>query len=118
MGDVVLSLVLQDRGLMPSDDQLFLAAGQRPDVFVISAPSPEAEALVKPTVAKLRAAGIHARHSYKTTKNVGKLLKDAADCRSKVAVIIESATTATVKDMAGGAQEQMPLEAVLAMFKA
>lgn len=118
MGDVVLSLVLQDRGLMPNDDTLFEAAGLRPDVFVISAPSPEAEALIKPTVATLRAAGIHARHSYKTTKNVGKLLKDAADCRSRVAVIIESETMVTVKDMASGSQQQIPLEGLRALLKA
>jgi histidyl-tRNA synthetase len=64
MGDVVLSLVLQDRGLLPEGDALMDAlsrpsASYRPDVFVIPAgQSPEdqeaATAQVRPLVAKLR----------------------------------------------------------------
>jgi len=104
MGDVVLALVLADKGLMPSDAALMEKAGLRPDVFVLSTGEPEADAQVRPLVAALRAAGLHARHSYKATKNVGKLLKDASDIRAKTAVIIDSATTALIKDFATGEQ--------------
>jgi len=70
MGDVVLGLVMKDKGLMPDDNGLRERAGLRPDVFVISNGSPEADVRVRPTVADLRSAGLHARHTYKTTKNV------------------------------------------------
>ena len=111
MGDVVLALVLQERGLFPDGVALAEKAGQRPDVFVLAAPTPEAEALVKVTVARLRAAGLHARHSYKTTKNVGKLLKDAADSGARAALIIEQGGLATIKDLTTGGQQQAPLAA-------
>lgn len=138
MGDVVLSLVLQDKGLMPSDAELMGLVGQCPDVFVISSGSPEAESQIPKLLAALRRgtprtpsttssapastpastqdpgprtrdsflSGLHARRSYKTTKNVGKLLQEAAKAGARFAVIIESATTAKLKDMATGAQDE------------
>ncbi|MFO0830392.1 MAG: histidine--tRNA ligase [Phycisphaerales bacterium] len=109
MGDVVVSLVLQDRKKFPSDDQLAGFAGMRPDVFVIGNGTPEAEAQVKPLVAGLRSMGLHARHTYKQTRNVGKLLQEAAGLRARYAAIIESATHATVKDLATGQQTQQPI---------
>jgi histidyl-tRNA synthetase len=109
MGDVVVSLVLQDRKKFPTDDQLVAFAGQRPDAFIISNGTLEAEAQVKPLVASLRSQGIHARHTYKQTRNVGKLLQDAATLRARSAVIIESATHATIKDMATGQQTPAPI---------
>ncbi|HZW08985.1 MAG TPA: ATP phosphoribosyltransferase regulatory subunit [Phycisphaerales bacterium] len=116
MGDVVLSLLLQDKGLMPSDDELMGLVGQHPDVFVISNGAPEADASLRPLVARLRrgtapqASGLktqdsrlgtplHVRHSYKASKNVGKLLKEAGQARARFAVIIEDASTCTVKDL-------------------
>lgn len=104
MGDVVLSLVLGDKGLMPDEAALLERAGVRPDVFVISNGQPESEAALKPLVAALRGAGLHARHTYKTTRNIGKLLQDAAASKARVAVIIESAQVVQVKDLAGGGQ--------------
>ena len=103
MGDVVLSLLLQDKGLMPSDDELMGLVGQHPDVFVLSSGDEAAEARVRPTVAALRRggeslAGLHVRHSYKATKNVGKLLKEAAQQGARFAVIIEDAESCSVKD--------------------
>lgn len=103
MGDVVLSLLLQDKGLMPSDDELMGLVGQHPDVFVLSNGDEAADAQVRPTVAALRRggeslAGLHVRHSYKATKNVGKLLKEAAQQGARFAVIIEDAETCSVKD--------------------
>ncbi len=104
MGDVVLSLVLEDRGLMPSGPALIARTGSRPDAFVISNGTPEASAQIAPVVAALRAAGLHARHSYKATGNIGKLLKDAASCAARFAVIVESSTHATLKSLDDGSQ--------------
>jgi len=114
MGDVVLSLVLTDKGLMPDDAALLDRAGTRPDVFVISNGQPESEAQLKPLIAALRASGLHARHTYKTTRNIGKLLQDAAASKARVAVIIESAAIAQLKDLASGVQMAVPLGEVVA----
>ncbi len=143
MGDVVLSLVLQDRGLLPEGDALMDAlsrpsASYRPDVFVIPAgQSPEeqeaAAKAVRPLVAKLRrgveskayqdkekrkpwdanryeaasdgSAPLHARSSSKATKNIGKLLQDAAGQKAKLAVIVENAEEVTIKDLRTNQQD-------------
>jgi histidyl-tRNA synthetase len=118
MGDVVLSLVLQDRGLMPSDAELMQVTGAAPQVFVISNGTPESEMQLKPLVAACRAAGLHARHTYKTTRNVGKLLKEAAESGTRAAVIIESGTAVTVKDLRTGQQGPAPLEGLVATLRA
>ena len=97
MGDVVLSLVLQDKGLMPSDAQIAADLGLRPDVFVI--PTEATEDLVKPLVARLRREGMHARHTYKSTRNVGKLLKEAGAAHARFALILESDSTCSVKNL-------------------
>jgi len=141
MGDVVLSLVLEDRGLMPAGKDLLHAlsvpgASLRPDVFVISNGQPESDAQVRPLVAKLRrgsesarwgermdrkpwdadryapvdaadrttAPPLHARHSSKATKNIGKLLQEASASHARFAAIIESAASdgtgvATLKNL-------------------
>lgn len=108
MGDVVLALVLEERGLMPAGAAMMEKAGLRPDVFVVSNGLEESDAQVRPLVAMLRAAGLHARHTYKTTKNVGKLLKEAADANARFAVIVENGQLATIKDLAGGVQDARP----------
>ncbi|MFN7020446.1 MAG: histidine--tRNA ligase [Phycisphaerales bacterium] len=113
MGDVVLSLVLQGKGLMPSDDEIAERLGLRPDVFVIANGTPGAEAVVVPTLANLRRAGLHARRSYKATKNVGKLLGDATRARARFALIIESATAGQIKDLDSNTQEPIGLEQVV-----
>lgn len=110
MGDVVLSLVLQDRGLMPDDQRLMKLAGCTPDVFVISNGTPEAESVLKPFVAACRAANLHARHTYKSTRNVGKLLKEASDSGAAFVVILESGVLATIKQLATGEQRQSGLD--------
>ncbi len=105
MGDVVLTDVLTDKGLLPDD---VLPA---PDVFVIAA-TDAGSAHLFPTIAQLRAAGLHARFSYKTTRNVGKLLKDAAGCRAKLALILDDAAAqgeAQVKDLTSGTQRVVKL---------
>lgn len=107
MGDVVLSLVLQDKGLFPTDDEIADKLGLRPDVFVISNGTPEADAKLAPMIAELRRAGLHARRSYKTTKNVGKLLGDATKARARHALIIENGESGQLKNLT--TQEQRPI---------
>ncbi len=105
MGDVVLSLVLQDKGLMPKDEDVAAKLGLNPDALVLSNGTPEADSAVAGVIASLRRAGLHARRSYKTTKNIGKLIQDAAKMRARYCVILESATTAQVKNMGTQGQE-------------
>ncbi|MBS0195642.1 MAG: histidine--tRNA ligase [Planctomycetes bacterium] len=117
MGDVVLALVMKDKGLLPDEARLMELAGQRPDVFVISNGSPEADAQVRSTVAMLRKAGLHARHTYKATKNVGKLLQDAAGQKARFAVIIEGPGQCQIKDMAGGGQRPAAISEIVAAVR-
>lgn len=119
MGDVVLSLVLEDRGLMPTGAALLDRTGARPDCFVISNGTPDAAAQVARVVATVRAAGMHARHSYKATGNIGKLLKDAAASGARAAIIIESGRSATLKDLDNGTQQaDVPIESLVATLRA
>ena len=109
MGDVVLGLVLADRGLLPADGSELLP---RPDAFVISSGDAAAEAALAPLVARLRADGLHVRHSYKATRNVGTLLADASRQRARFAVILgaESADgMAQLKDLASGEQRAVTM---------
>lgn len=137
MGDVVLSLVLEDRGLMPQGAALLdrlsePPAGLRPDAFIISNGTPEADAQVRPLMMALRrgaaigaggtggaggaggsaARPLHARVSYKATKNIGKLLKEAADACARFAVILESGDEATLKNLGAGSQVKVALREV------
>ncbi len=113
MGDVVLSLILQDKGLIPTDQQISRDLGLRTDAFVLSNGTPEADALVPNLLARLRRLGLNARRSYKTTKNIGKLLKDAADADARYALIIESTTELTLKDLDKNTQTRGQIDAQL-----
>lgn len=132
MGDVVLGNLLDDKGLMPDGPALLDAisapgASLRPDVFVISNATDSADAQVRPLVAALRRgvesqawldrAGrkpwdrdrytvppLHARHSYRATKNIGKLLEEASKQHARFAAIIEDGERCTLKNLAGGEQ--------------
>lgn len=125
MGDVVLMNLLDDKGLFPSGRALLEALSEplptRCDAFVISAPNDEKrdllDAQITPLLARLRRGErheegnitsgwkvrpLHARRSYKATRNPGKLLKDAsgpAGAYARFAVIIESEEHATLKDL-------------------
>ncbi|MGP1310368.1 MAG: histidine--tRNA ligase [Phycisphaerales bacterium] len=108
MGDVVLSLVLQDKGLMPSDADIAKELRLNPDVYVFSVEE-SLDAHASAFLARCRREGLHARRSYKTTRNVGKLLKDASNQRARVAVFLEAHGDAfrfQVKDLSGGPQQQ------------
>lgn len=107
MGDVVLGLVLADRGLLSPERAAELLP--RPDCFLISA-DPAFDATMHALRASLRRAGRHARHSAKASRNVGKLLGDAAKCRARFACIVgaESAQgQVALKDMTTGEQRMV-----------
>lgn len=117
MGDVVLSLVLQDKGVMPSDPEIAAKLGNQPDAFVISNGTPEADSELSAAVATLRSAGLHARRSYKATKNVGKLIQDAAKSGARFCVIVESDTNASLKSLVTGEQVPVPLADIARWIK-
>ena len=118
MGDVVLGLVLADRGLLPKDGAELLP---RPDAFVVSAGEPAADAELPRLVARLRASGLHVRHSYKATRNVGKLLGEASKQRARFAVILGAELAdgrAQLKDLASGEQRLVALAELAAALRA
>lgn len=82
MGDVVLSNVLHDKGLKPE------WVAPRPDAYAVALTDAAAER-VPSLVADLRSQGLHVRFSYKTTRNLGKLIKDANSCRARCAIIVD-----------------------------
>jgi histidyl-tRNA synthetase len=107
MGDVVLGLLLQEKGLLKPEE-----AAPRPDAFIISSGVEVAEKALRPLIARLRRAGFHVRHSYKTTKNVGKLLGEAGKCRARFAVILDDALASNIvklKDLDDGEQHEILL---------
>jgi histidyl-tRNA synthetase len=111
MGDVVLSLVLNDKGLLGDGSEYV----PTPDVFVVSA-CDEGDALLVPTTAMLQAHGIHARRSYKATHNVGKLLTDAAKARASFTVILGQELVnncVVIKNMETGEQVELPKDQLL-----
>ena len=105
MGDVVLSLVLADKGLIPEE------VAPPVDVFVLAAKA-EARPRIAPLVAELRQAGLHARFPYRSTTNLGRLLKEADQCRARHAVILDDRTMeqdiVSLKNLAAGEQAEIP----------
>ncbi|MEM7166758.1 MAG: histidine--tRNA ligase [Planctomycetota bacterium] len=109
MGDVVIRLLLEKHGLLdePAD---YLP---RPDVFVIATADEAAQKQLRPLVAELRRSGLHVRHSYKSTKNIGKLLGEAGKLRSRHAVILDAQCEqgqAQLKNLETGTQQQTPIQ--------
>lgn len=108
MGDVVLGLLLHDKGLLPED--LYMQP-LRPHVFVIAASDDVTMHLLR-IVAQLRKAGFHVRHSYRATRNVGKLLGEAGKARSRTAIILGQELAegrVVMKDLEGGEQREIAL---------
>ncbi len=108
MGDVVLSLLLADRGLIGGDTTM----PPRPDVFVLSSGHDEAEAMLVPLSTSLRDIGLHVRHTWKATRNIGKQFKEASNCRARLAVVLANEVddgAAVVKDLDAGEQFDVPL---------
>ena len=111
MGDVVLSLVLKDKGLLGDGEELL----PTPDVFVVSA-CDEGDELIASTIATLRSNGIHARRSYKTTRNVGKLLTEAAKVKATFTVILGQELERdciVIKNMESGEQVELQRDQML-----
>lgn len=105
MGDVVLSNVLMDKGLVPEE------VGAGPDAYVLAATEVGA-AKLSGLVASLRRQGLHVRLSYKTTRNIGKLLKDATAARARHAVILDDKVAngiAGLKNLASGEQSDVDI---------
>lgn len=108
MGDVVIRLILEKHGLL-ADPTEYLP---RPDVFIIATADEAAQSAFRPLVAALRQAGLHVRHSYKATKNLGKLLGEAGKVRSRYAVILDAqcaAGEAQLKNLETGEQTATPI---------
>ena len=122
MGDVVLGLLLDDKGLMPQGIELLdalsrPAASLRPEAFVVAG-SEDEDALIEPLLASLRrgieADGfdgkpwsadryavrpMHARRTYKTTRNLKKLLADAEKQHARFAIVLHGPDKVQVKDL-------------------
>ena len=112
MGDVVLELVLAEKGLLGDDEGASFLP--HPDVFAVST-CEEGDAAIDALLVSLRRQGLHARRSYKTTRNVGKLLSDAGKCGAHSAIILDQAIgdrQVTLKDLAGGEQETLSIDAL------
>ena len=80
----------------------------------------EAERQFRPLVARLRREGLHARHSYRSTRNVGKLLGEAAKARARYAVILGDELkdgNVVVKDLDAGKQENVKLDDLATMLR-
>ena len=107
MGDVVLGLVLEDNGLIEP-----VKLKPRPDLFLISDGSEIAETTLVSLAARLRREGLHVRHSYKATRNVGKLLGEAGKVGARKAAILGRELEnghVTVKDLDAGTQNEISL---------
>ena len=107
MGDVVLRLVLEDAGLLQPAETYQTS----PDVFVVNGRDDGDERL-RVIVADLRRDGWVVRHSYRATRNVGKLLGEAGKARARFAVILGKELdvgNVVLKDLAGGGQREVAL---------
>ena len=116
MGDVVLRLVLEDHGLLKPAEQYMPA----PDVFVINARDEEPQTNFTPMISELRQAGLHVRHSYKATRNVGKLLSDANKARARFAIILGKELdegNVVLKDLQSGEQEEIARETLIDVLR-
>ena len=113
MGDVVISLVLDDKNLLRDD------VAPRPDAFVFALTDAGAKALPG-CVAMLRRADVHTRFSYRTTRNVGRLLKEADAVGARYAVLLDddvAGGTVQLKDLSAGGQEPVAIKAVADLIR-
>jgi histidyl-tRNA synthetase len=118
MGDVVLANLLGELGKLPGN----LAQSAAPAVFVINALPDPAQALK--FIGELRAAKLAVGMSYKTTKNIGKLLQEASASGAKSAVILAPAEWdkaggpfVKVKNLATREEREMPRPEAMAALK-
>ncbi|HUN82691.1 MAG TPA: ATP phosphoribosyltransferase regulatory subunit, partial [Phycisphaerae bacterium] len=105
MGDVVLSLIMEEKRLLGG-------AARTVDVFVADAAGGQ-ERIVQQVVAALRRGGYAAEFEYRPGA-LGKQLKSADKLGAKQVVIVGSETDrAKIKDMAGGLERDIALAALI-----
>ena len=125
MGDVVLEILLRDRGLIPANPL------PKADVFVIN--TLETPQAADQLIAQLRKSHWNADHtaivhfglgvqtSYRSTRNIGKLLQDAAASGAGVAVILApqefGRNAVKLKDMVTRGEAEVPLDQVTAEIR-
>jgi histidyl-tRNA synthetase len=113
MGDVVLSLMLEDRGLFP-------ASPRRIDVAVIPV-GRELASAARNVTALLRRAGLAAETPF-TPAGVGKDLKAASRDGARFAVIIGpdewSSRSANLKNLADGTERRLSIDALAENIRA
>lgn len=131
MGDVVLAILLQEKQKLPAE-----ATRNAPDLFVINTlGTPEGADEATRLVAQLRAStwdpatrrilpgneGLTVATSYKTTKNVGKLLQDAAASGAPFALLLTPAEHARgilkLKNLETREEKEIPLPEALATLR-
>jgi histidyl-tRNA synthetase len=105
MGDVVLGLLLQEKGLLPDD----LAVGSL-DFFVIDAADGVFPQVLE-MVATLRQGGLSA-DCHTKRQNVGKQLKQADKRGARCAVLLREGDI-QIKQMASGSEQDIPLDAFM-----
>lgn len=112
MGDVVLSNLLEDEGLLP--DKL----GAVPDAYVFAV-TEAGDAAVPGVISTLRRAKLHARMNYKATRKVGKLMKDAENSGAEFAVILDDdagSGQAGLKNLKTGEQQNVAIEKLVELL--
>ena len=109
MGDVVLTNVLTDKGLIPQE------IAPRPDAFVVAL-TDTGESKLPGLVASLRLGGLHTRFSYKSGRNLGKLIKEAVAARARFALILDDQIATgrlDVKNLDTSEQHTVELDALI-----
>ena len=107
MGDVVLGILLEEKGKLPAD-----LASTRLDFFVIDADEGLFPRVIMEVVGRLRQGGYSADFSYKR-QPLGKQLKEA-NRRGAAKTVIVKADGLSVKDLASGQQIERSIEDFLA----
>jgi histidyl-tRNA synthetase len=121
MGDVVLEILLRERNKLPA--QLMPPA----DVFVINVM--EDSAAADQLTAQLRRSqwntdqtaitrpGLNVQTSYRSTRNIGKLLQEASGCGARMALILAPDEVGRgvlkLKNLADRSEMEIPLDTVL-----
>ena len=108
MGDVVLANLLAESNKLPTTTSAI-------DIYIINALATNDEATK--LLATLRTAGLAAITSYKTTKNIGKLLQDANTSGAKLALILAPTEfergLLKLKNLTTREEKEIPLAEVL-----
>ena len=124
MGDVVLEILLRRRDKIP---KAILDNHQNPDVFIVNAldDAVHAERLIfelrrsqwDSTRQRIIRPGLHAECSYRSTRNIGKLLQEAAASGAKLAVILARAElqrgVAKLKNLADRSERTVSMETLI-----